>query len=243
MRQIIYGEDKVTMDEGLFFGKGIFETILWRDKPIFLNEHITRLKKGMDRIGLLPLEEEMLSEYLGKLNIKNKSVKITVTPLNIIITEREIPYKEEDYNKGITLTVSKVKRNSTSLLSYIKSTCYIENLIEKENGKKAGYDDVIFLNEKGYITETSCANIFIVKNNEIFTPKVEDGLLDGIIRRKIIENFRVEEKSITLEELKTSDEVIITNSLMGAMSIKRIDDIKYEKQEFRHIFNKSAIRE
>lgn len=243
MRQIIYGEDKVTMDEGLFFGKGIFETILWRDKPIFLNEHITRLKKGMDRIGLLPLEEEMLSEYLGKLNIKNKSVKITVTPLNIIITEREIPYKEEDYNKGMTLTVSKVKRNSTSLLSYIKSTCYIENLIEKENGKKAGYDDVIFLNEKGYITETSCANIFIVKNNEIFTPKVEDGLLDGIIRRKIIENFRVEEKSITLEELKTSDEVIITNSLMGAMSIKRIDDIKYEKQEFRHIFNKSAIRE
>lgn len=243
MRQIIYGEDKIFMDEGLFFGKGIFETILWREKPVFLNEHIIRLKKGMERIGLLPLEEEMLSEYLGKLNIKNKGVKITVTPLNIIITEREIPYKEEEYNKGMTLTVSKVKRNSTSLLSYIKSTCYIENLIEKENGKKAGYDDVIFLNEKGYITETSCANIFIVKNNEIFTPKVEDGLLDGIIRRKIIENFRVEEKSITLEELKTSDEVIITNSLMGAMSIKKIEDIKYEKQEFRSIFNKSAIRE
>lgn len=243
MRQIIYGEDKIFMDEGLFFGKGIFETILWREKPVFLNEHIIRLKKGMDRIGLLPLEEEKLSEYLSKLNIKNKSVKITVTPLNIIITEREIPYKEEDYNKGMTLTVSKVIRNSTSLLSYIKSTCYIENLIEKENGKKVGYDDVLFLNEKGYITETSCANIFIVKNNEIFTPKVEDGLLDGIIRRKIIENFRVEEKSLTLEELKTSDEVIITNSLMGAMSIKKIEDIKYEKQEFRHIFNKSAIRE
>lgn len=243
MRQIIYGEDKVTMDEGLFFGKGIFETILWREKPIFLNEHIIRLKKGMERIGLLPLEEEMLSEYLSKLSIKNKGVKITVTPLNIIISEREIPYKEEDYNKGMTLTVSKVKRNSTSLLSYIKSTCYIENLIEKENGKKAGYDDVLFLNEKGYVTETSCSNIFIVKNNEIFTPKVEDGLLDGIIRRKIIENFKVKEKSITLEELKTSDEVIITNSLMGAMSIKRIEDIKYEKQEFRNIFNKSAIRE
>ena len=238
MRQIIYGEDKIFMDEGLFFGRGVFETILWKDEPAFLNEHLERIKRAMEQIGLLPLEEKELREYLDKLSIKNKAVKITVTPLNIIITQREIPYKEEDYNRGMTLTISKVRRNSTSLLSYIKSICYIENIIEKESAKKMGYDDIIFLNEKGYVTETSCANIVIVKNNEIFTPKVEDGLLDGIIRRKIIENFKVEEKSITLEELKTSDEVIITNSLMGSMSIKKIDDIKYENEEFRNIFNK-----
>jgi 4-amino-4-deoxychorismate lyase len=141
----------------------------------------------------------------------------------------------------MNLTISKVRRNSTSRLCYIKSTCYIENLIEKEEAKKNGFDDVIFLNENGYVTETSCANIFIVKNNEIFTPRISDGLLDGIIRRKIIENFKVQEKSITFEELKKSDEVIITNSLMGAMSIKKLDDIKYEKIELRDIFNKCII--
>ena len=243
MRNIIYGEDKILMDEGLFFGRGVFETILWKDRPIFLNEHLERLKGAIEKIGMLPLEEKNLREYLNNISIKNKAVKITVTPLNIIITQREIPYKEENYNRGMTLTISKVRRNSTSLLSYIKSTCYIENIIEKENAKKMGYDDVIFLNENGYVTETSCANIFIVKNKEIFTPKVEDGLLDGMIRRKIIEEFQLQEKSITLEELKKSDEVIITNSLMGAMSIKKIDDIKYENEEFRHIFNKGSIRQ
>ena len=243
MRNIIHGEDKIFIDEGVFFGRGVFETILWKDRPIFLNEHLERLKGAIEKIGMLPLEEKKLREYLNKLSIKNKTVKITVTPLNIIITQREIPYKEEDYNRGMTLTISKVRRNSTSLLSYIKSTCYIENIIEKENAKKMGYDDVIFLNENGYVTETSCANIFIVKNKEIFTPKVEDGLLDGIIRGKIIEEFQLQEKSITLEELKKSDEVIITNSLMGAMSIKKIDDIKYENEEFRHIFNKASIRQ
>ena len=190
MRNIIYGEDKIVIDEGLFFGRGVFETILWKDRPVFLNEHLERLKKSMEEIGLLPLEEKILREYLDKLDIKDKGLKITVTPLNIIITQREIPYKEKDYNRGMTLTISKVRRNSTSRLCYIKSTCYIENLIEKENAKKIGYDDVIFLNEKGYVTETSCANIFIVKNKEIFTPKINDGLLDGIIRRKIVENFR-----------------------------------------------------
>ncbi|WP_160692376.1 aminotransferase class IV [Clostridium sp. C2-6-12] len=242
MRKIIYGENKVTIDEGVFFGKGVFETILWKDKPIFLDEHLKRLNGALEAIGMFPLEEVELRLYLDKLNINNKAVKITVTPLNIIITQRNLPYKEEDYNKGMKLTVSKVRRNSTSRLCYIKSTCYIENLIEKEEGKKKGFDDVIFLNENGYVTETSCANIFIVKNNEIFTPRIEDGLLDGIIRRKLIESFMVQQKSITFEELKKSDEVILTNSLMRAMSLTEIDHIKYEKTETREIFNESLLK-
>lgn len=242
MRNIISTGDKISMDEGLFFGRGIFETILCKDRPIFLNEHLERLKKSMKELGLLPLEEDMLREYLDKLYIKDKALKITVTPLNIIITQRDIPYKEEDYNRGMKLTISKVRRNSTSRLCYIKSTCYIENLIEKENAKKKGFDDVIFLNENGYVTETSCANIFIVKNNEMFTPKLTDGLLDGIMRRKIIENFKVQEKSITLEELEKADEVIITNSLMGVMSVKNIDDVSYESENFRNIFNECIVK-
>jgi 4-amino-4-deoxychorismate lyase len=233
MRQIIYGEDKISIDDGLFFGRGVFETILWKDGPIFLNEHLERLKVAMIEIGLLPLEEKQLREYLDKLSIKNKGVKITVTPLNIIITQRGIPYKEEDYKKGMKLTVSKLSRNSTSRMCYIKSTCYIENLIEKENAKKIGYDDVIFLNENGYVTETSCANIFIVKNKKIFTPKVEDGLLGGIIRYKIIENFNIEQKSITMDDLKKAEEIITTNSLMGVMSISEIDDVKYRSEKVR----------
>ena len=235
MRNIIRGEDKILIDEALFFGRGVFETILWKDKPIFLEEHLERLKKSMEKIGLLPLEEERLREQIDNLDIQDRVLKITVTPLNIIITERNINYKKEDYNRGMTLTISKVNRNSTSMLCYIKSTCYIENLLEKEKAKKIGYDDVIFLNEKGYVTETSCANIFIVKNKEIFTPKISDGLLDGIIRRKIIENYDVKEKSITMKDLKESEEVIITNSLMGVMSIKRIDAIKYDSEIISHI--------
>lgn len=238
MRSIIYGEDKIFMDEGLSFGRGVFETILCIDKPVFFNEHIERLKKSMEKIGLIPLEEEILRAKIDNLDIQDKVLKITVTPLNIIITERKINYKEEDYKRRMTLTISKVNRNSTSRLCYIKSTCYIENLLEKENAKKIGYDDVIFLNENGYVTETSCANIFIVKNKEIFTPKISDGLLDGIIRRKIIEHCDIKEKSITVKDLKESEEVIITNSLMGVMSIKKIDDVKYGNESIRHMITK-----
>ncbi|MDY4079281.1 MAG: aminotransferase class IV [Clostridium sp.] len=231
MRRIIYKQGEAILDEGIFFGKGVFETILFLEKPIFLKEHIERLKNGMKELGLEELEEEMLLDYISLNFIKNKAVKILVTPQNIIITEREIPYVEEDYIQGSSLKLSKVRRNSTSILCYIKSINYIENIIEKTKAKEDGFKDVLFLNENGYLSETSCANIFIVKNDKIYTPKVSCGLLNGIIRMWVIENFPVIEKELTLDDLKNADEVFITNSLMGIMQVKKFEDIEYNNNE------------
>lgn len=238
MRKVSYNEEKILIDQGIFFAKGVFETILCTSKPILLKEHIDRLKKGMEIIGLEPLEEEMLENFLKSLHIKNKGLKITVTPLNIIINERELPYRTEDYKNGFKLSFSKVRRNSTSNLTYIKSTGYVENLLEKEKAIKKGYNDTIFLNEKGYITETSCSNIFIIKNNEIFTPRVQDGLLSGIIRGWIVENYKVIEKSLTIKDIKECDEILITNSLMGIMPVVEIANMKYNRTNYT-----SRIRE
>lgn len=238
MRKIFYNEEKILMDGGAFFAKGVFETILCNEEPIFLAQHINRLKEGMNIIGLAPLEEEELISFLKSIHTKNKVLKITVTPLNIIITEREIPYKSEDYNNGFKLTYSEVRRNTTSKLTYIKSTGYIENILEKEKAIKRGYNDAIFLNERGNIAETSCSNIFFIKNNEIFTPRVQDGILNGIIRRWIVENCDVFEKSLTIKDIEECDEVFITNSLMGIMPVVEINKMKYNSTNYT-----SRIRE
>lgn len=240
MRKIIYEKEELKLDNGSYFGQGVFETILWLDKPIFLKEHIERLKEGMEKIGLAPLEEEdELLKFIDSLEVKNKAFKIMVTPLNIVLRVSEIPYKEEDYKKGRNLKISKVLRNSTSILSYIKSSCYIENIIEKRKAVKEGFDDVLFFNENGFLSETSCANIFIIKNNRIFTPKIENGLLRGIIRTWVINNFSVEEGEILYEDLKDADEVFVTNSLMGIMRVNKIEDITYgESSVLDNIINK-----
>jgi 4-amino-4-deoxychorismate lyase len=229
MRKIIYEEENILLDEGSFFGKGIFETILWLNGPIFLKEHIERLKAGMRVLGLKDLEEDQLVDFLKGLKVKNKGVKVMVTPLNIVITKRDIPYRSEDYKKGMTLSISTVRRNSSSKLTYIKSTCYIENLLEKDKAKKVGFDDVLFLNEKGYVTETSCSNIFIIKGGSITTPKVEKGLLNGIIRDWVIRNFKVQEEDVLFQDLEYADEVFITNSLMGIMKVNRLGEFVYNE--------------
>lgn len=232
MRKIVYEESNILLDEGSFFGKGVFETIYFLNQPIFLKEHIDRLKEGMKVLGLKTLEEDKLIVFLKELNIKNKAVKVMVTPLNIVITKRDISYKKEDYKRGFSLNLSNVKRNSSSCLTYIKSTCYIENILEKEKAKKSGYDDVLFVNEKAFVTETSCSNIFIIKNQTIITPKIENGLLDGIIRKWVIKNFKVQEEDVLYKDLESVDEVFITNSLMGIMKVNRIDEFIYNNESY-----------
>lgn len=230
MREIIVYSDTIKLDNGVFFGQGIFETIFFGEAPYFLDFHINRLKQGLKALDMKPLiEEDKVLEYINKLGIKNKVLKITVTEKNIILTTRENIYTEEMHEKGFSLKISKVLRNSTSILPRIKSTNYIENILEKRNGAKEGYDDVIFFNEKGFLCETSVSNIFCIKDNKIYTPSCYNGLLNGTIRDWIINNFEVIECDITMKDLKSMDEVFVTNSLLGIMKVKSIEDLQFNK--------------
>lgn len=239
MRDILYNEDKVYVDQGVFFGKGAFETIAYYDKPVLLDYHIERLKKALDVLNMDQLEEKKLREFIDdKLSLHNTSFKITVTDKNIIISTRTIPYTEDMYRDGFNLTVSEVRRNKTSRLTYIKSCCYYENILQKQEAVKKGYNDLIFLNEEDKITETSCANIFFVKDKKIYTPKVSEGLLEGVIRRWIMDNYEVIETSIDIEDISEYDEVFITNSLMGIMKVSKINNTSYNNGEISSIIRK-----
>ena len=233
MRKITVDGENVKLDNGLFFGQGVFETILVKDSLLFLDYHLKRLEEGLKVLNLEPFyEKEETLKIIKKLNLKDKVLKITVTDKNVVITTRDIPYKDSDYEKGFKLKTSRVLRNSTSILPKIKSTNYIENIIEKKKATLEGYNDVVFYNEKGYLCETSTSNIFCIKNNKLFTPKLENGLLNGTVRSFIIENYDVEETFITKDNLLKMDEVFVTNSLFGIMKIKCIDEIRFNKTIF-----------
>lgn len=228
MREIIFERNNINLDEGVLFGRGAFETILIKEKPIFLSEHMARLNKAIDilKIGE-SIDEIVILSKIEEYKMVNKALKVLVTEKNIILLERNIIYTKEDYNIGFKLKLSSVIRNSTSMLTYIKSTNYIENLIENQKAKENGYNEVIFLNENGFLTEGSTSNIFIVKNGKITTPGVPSGLLDGILRKFVINNFDVIEKEVTLSELLESDEVFITNSIVGIMKVVSFENRVY----------------
>lgn len=217
--------DSVNIDSSLFFGRGIFETINITEKGILLNEHLNRLENGCKSLKIpFNINKKDIIKFIKNEKIKNKALKITITEKNIIYSTRDIPYSLEDYNRGFSLKLSRVIRNSTSMLTYLKSTCYIENIIEKEKAKSEGFDEVIFLNEKGELTEGSTSNIFFIKDNQIHTPKISCGLLNGVIRTWIKNNFLVKEGCYNIDDLRNSEGIFISNSLLGIMKVSQFED-------------------
>ena len=91
-----------------------------------------------------------------------------------------------------------------------------------------GYDDAIMLGDDGTVAEGSGQNIFIVKNDNISTPPNSTGALNGITRRTVIEiakskNISIEEKNLTVEDLKNADEVFFTGTATGVVGVVSID--------------------
>ncbi|MFD3158302.1 aminotransferase class IV [Haloimpatiens sp. FM7330] len=235
-------ENKVFIDDSFYFGRGIFETIMIFEKPLFLKEHINRINEGAKSLGIKNrIEEKYLLEEIKKNNINNCVLKVVLTDKNIVLTTRKNTYTKEMYDKGFNVTISDVKRNSTSILSYIKSVNYIENILEKNKAKQQCLDEVIFLNEKDILCEGSCSNLFFVKQGQIFTPKIECGLLNGTIRKWIIDNFNVIEGEFHLQDLLNADEVFFTNSVMGIMKINSIQNGKSSNTTMNKIYTQNGI--
>jgi para-aminobenzoate synthetase/4-amino-4-deoxychorismate lyase len=75
--------------------------------------------------------------------------------------------------------------------------------------------ELIFLNENNYITETRFHNIVIQKDKQFYTPKLDDGVLDGVARKSMIIEKNLKPKSLTIDDLKSADQVYLINSVRG----------------------------
>ena len=228
MREISYNKDYVKLDGGFYFAQGVFETILIKKEAIFLEEHINRLNKSIDIMNLGEhIDTKFIKNFIKEEKLKNIVLKIVVTEKNIVFSTREIKYSKEDYENGFKIKLSYVLRNPTSRMTYIKSLSYNENLYEYNKANKEGFNEVIFLNIYDNIAEGATSNIFIIKDKKIYTPMISDGILPGVVRNWVIENFKVCEKHLNKKDLYSADEVFITNSVLGIMKVVQFEEKKY----------------
>ncbi len=140
------------------------------------------------------------------------------------------------------MEISEFKRNPSSILSGIKSVNYLENIYALREAKKLGSHEVLFLDYKNYVSEGATSNIFFIKDKIIYTPTKECGLLQGIIRRKVIDiietnkNLQLKQGFFSLKKLLEADEVFLTNSIMGIMPVSKIKHTTYDLKK-NHITN------
>jgi len=131
---------------------------------------------------------------------------------------------------------------SKNMLSNLKTTNRILNVVGSIYASENGYENCLLLNDSKSVTEALDGNIFLVKDNILKTPPLEDGCIKGIVRKKILEivknikTYEFQEKSISPFELQQADELFIANSIKGIQPIS-----KYRKKTFSSIVAKDIL--
>ncbi len=227
---------QITFDEGYQFGLGFFETVsVEHGRPIFLSWHLERLCRSMKEFGIeQDICPEEILEFLASQETDHHALKIMVSDANKVFTMRPNPYTEIQLQRGFRLSYSHVYRNETSPLIGHKSMNYGDCILEKRRARSVGADELIFLNSRGEICEGTATNIFFVKNGTIYTPPLTCGLLPGILRHFLMENFPVAECILKKEDAQQMDECFVTNSLMGIMPVTALEQKEYTSHTVTH---------
>ncbi|MGF7047207.1 branched-chain amino acid aminotransferase [Paenibacillus sp. DS2015] len=237
-------------DHGFLYGDGIFEGIRIYDGNIFkCAEHLGRLYDSAKSIGLvIPLAQdeirEAMAETIRRNDMRNGYIRLVVSrgvgnlgldprrcanPTILIIVEQLAIYPEEAYINGLRAVSVSQRRNLPDALNpKIKSLNYLNNILVKMQSNFADADEAIMMNAQGYVTEGSGDNIFIVKNNVIYTPPCYLGALEGITRLAIIElcetlGYKLKEEPFTMHDVYIADEVFFTGTAAEVIAAREID--------------------
>ncbi|MFZ4713570.1 MAG: aminotransferase class IV [Bacteriovoracaceae bacterium] len=239
-------------DRSFLYGDSVYEvTRSYGGKIFALDEHLERLWNSMEILSLKPtisqseLTQEILKTFkafahpdcyiriiitrgVGEIGLDISKVHHN----NVVIIIKEIlPNPAHWYTHGVDYIVAKTKRMpKDSLNPMAKTGNYLNSILALLEAKKLGAFDALLLDHEGYVTEGSTNNIWMVKNNKVFTPSSERGILKGITRDFILSfhqksNIEIQEKDFFLDELLAADEVFMTSSLKEVVPIIKIDQM------------------
>lgn len=237
-------------DHGLLYGDGVFEGIRVYSGKIFESAaHIRRLYDSAKAIRLeIPMTQSQMHEAIESTFRANGFtdcyVRVVVTrgagdlgidprkshkPCVFIITDKIAVYPADMYEKGMAIITSSYTRNHpNSTPPRIKSLNYLNNVLAKIEANDAGVPEALMLNHLGNVCECTADNVFLVRDGKIRTPSVDQGCLEGITRRVIMDlcakhGISCAETVIQRQDVYTADEMFVTGTGAEVMPVTKVD--------------------
>lgn len=238
-------------DHGLLYGDGVFEGLRSYSGKVFrLQEHLDRLWDSAKAIWLeIPMTKEVMAQAvndtLAANGIIDGYIRLVITrgagslgldpnrtsdPQVIIIADHIALYPREFYEKGLELVTASTTRNHPAALNpRIKSLNYLNNILAKIEGLKAGCVEALMLNHKGEVAECTGDNIFLVSKGQLLTPPIDAGILEGITRGAVMDLAReagitVREIALTRHDVYIADECFLTGSAAEVIPVVKVDN-------------------
>ena len=239
------------LDRGFQYGDGLFETIeVLNGIPIFFEQHLQRLLNGCEKL-LIPLPDiKILKKEAHQLvqDAEKAVLKITITrgsggrgyrqptnphPTRLLSLFPFPDYSQNFWQQGITVRFCKNQLGLNPSLAGIKHMNRLEQIIARAEWNSTNIQEGLMLDSKENIIEGTMSNLFLVKNNVLYTPVLNQCGIKGIIRNIIISlakknQIPITEKKLCKHDLQTADELFITNSIIGIWPVNQIEGQQYK---------------
>ncbi|MGB9595811.1 MAG: aminodeoxychorismate synthase component I, partial [Candidatus Poribacteria bacterium] len=200
----------------------LIETMLWENGEFYLLDlHIKRLKESAEYF-LFDYDLQYIIEALIQKSRKFEyQRKYRVRLLLFRDGEVKISSSElDDIVKSPKAIISKHRVDQFNRFFYHKTTNRDLYDSELKKAREKGYYEVLFLNNKGEVTEGAISNIFLENNGKLYTPPIDCGLLNGVYRQFMLENgFPIVEKVLFEEDLFEADKIYLANSVRGMVEV------------------------
>ena len=230
-------------DRGFTLGHGLFETVLWREgAPEHWDAHVERLERGCRALGLPPPDRLKFraaaqAAFEAKGSPRRAAVRLNwsagsgdrgLDPPSVLEPRLTATASVLGPPPGpARLATARVRRNDRSPTSRLKSLSYLDNVLARAEARGAGADEALMLNTAGEVACAAAANVFWLRHDEVFTPDLACGVLDGVIRREVIAachnlGLPVHEVFANVGRLSGAP-MFITNSLTGVRPVANLD--------------------
>lgn len=229
-------------DRGLLLGDGLFETILAIDGDLVLFEpHIERMRAGCKYLDL-PQPDVEATRKLCELALGDTGMTTGRVAVRLTLTagsggrgldrpETVEPHVFATVSRAprptgsIGLWTATVRRNAHSPASRLKSLSYLDNVLAR---REAAPSEALMLNTDGIVACAAAANVFWIRDGRLFTPALECGVLDGVMRREVLKRadafgLSVREGHFPPTAIADAEAVFITNSLIGVRRVHWLD--------------------
>lgn len=222
-------------NDSLDRGRIIYEVIrVINNVPLFYEDHLKRLESSF-RLMKKPFSYsyDKIKEYLTKLieanKIENGNIKLTfdikTDTMKVFSIKHNYP-NENLYKTGVKTILFHGERTNPN--AKVVDSSFREKVTEEIN--KASAFEAILVNNSGFITEGSKSNIFLIKEDKLYTSPLED-VLPGVTRGRIINlakslGIKVEEKNINYKDIENFDAMFISGTSPKILPISSVDNIQ-----------------
>jgi branched-chain amino acid aminotransferase len=209
-------------DEGFLRGDGVFEVIrVYAGRPFALDEHLVRMARsaGNLRLEFSPLDiEQDVARLLDQAGPVDGALRVLVTRGG-----RRIGIVEPLHELPPTIALGSVEYSPTRVLDQIKSLSYAANMLARRLAVESGADDALLITPHGRVLEGPTSSFFYVLDGKLYTPPIDDHILESITRRLVLEVSDAEERITTRDDIASFEEAFLASTLREVHPVHAID--------------------